>query len=138
MKRSSSVRAYGVLVEAGQVLLVRSSNPRHDPPLWWLPGGGINFGETPESAVLREFGEETGLAVHSPRLLLVTSDLRRRDNGDQIHAMRICYTVESSGGRLIDEVEGTTDRATWYGLDALASLNVAGYARAAIAAAQGK
>ena len=41
-KQHTSVRAYGVLLNEGRVALVRSSNPRHDPPLWWLPGGGID------------------------------------------------------------------------------------------------
>jgi len=60
-KQHTSVRSYGVLVNEGQVALVRSSNPRHDPPLWWLPGGGIDFGEAPEDTLVREFFEETGL-----------------------------------------------------------------------------
>jgi 8-oxo-dGTP diphosphatase len=137
-KRQSSVRAYGVLIEDGRILLVRSSNPRHDPPLWWLPGGGIHFGESPETTVLREFFEETGLVVRSPALLLVTSDVRRRENGDQISTVRISYTVEPDGGELAHEVDGTTDRAGWFALDALGALHLADYAHAAIAAAQAK
>ena len=43
-KQHSSVRAYGILFHQGEVALVRSSNPNHQPPLWWLPGGGIDFG----------------------------------------------------------------------------------------------
>jgi 8-oxo-dGTP diphosphatase len=137
-KRQSSVRAYGVLIEDGRILLVRSSNPRHEPPLWWLPGGGIHFGETPEVTVLREFHEETGLVVRSPTLLLVTSDLRRRENGDQIFTVRISYVVEPDGGELAHEVDGTTDRAGWFGLDELDALHLADYAHGAIAAAQAK
>lgn len=137
-KRSSSVRAYGVLVEDHRVLLVRSSNPRHDPPLWWLPGGGIDFGESPESTVVREFQEETGLRVRDPHLLIVTSDLRRRANGDQIHTVRVSYTVTPDGGDLTHEVDGTTDRAGWFALDALGDLHLAEYAVIAIGAAQAK
>jgi 8-oxo-dGTP diphosphatase len=137
-KRQSSVRAYGVLLEAGRVLLVRSSNPRHDPPLWWLPGGGIDFGESPETTLLREFREETGLAVRDPELLIVTSDLRRRTNGDQIHTVRVSYTVTLDGGDLTHEVDGTTDHAAWFDLGALGSLHLAEYAVTAIGAAQAK
>lgn len=36
---------------------------RNDVPVWVLPGGGIDPGETPEDAVLREIHEETGLQV---------------------------------------------------------------------------
>ncbi|MDE3064042.1 MAG: NUDIX domain-containing protein [Acidobacteriota bacterium] len=137
-KRQSSVRAYGVLIQAGQVLLVRSSNPRHDPPLWWLPGGGIDFGEAPETTVLREFREETGLTVRDPELLIVTSDLRRRPNGDQIHTVRVSYTVSLTGGELTHEVDGTTDHAMWFDLAALDGLHLADYAVVAIGAAQAK
>lgn len=36
---------------------------RADLPVWVLPGGGIDSGETPEEAVVREVFEETGLEV---------------------------------------------------------------------------
>ena len=41
------------------VLLVK----RRDIPIWVLPGGGIEKGETPEQAVIREVFEETGYTV---------------------------------------------------------------------------
>ncbi len=137
-KQHTSVRAYGILIDDDRVALVRSSNPRHVPPLWWLPGGGIDFGEAPEDTLLREFREETGLDVENPRLREVTSDVRRRDNGDKIHTVRIIYSVDLAGGELHHEVHGTTDHAAWFNLRDLETLNVADYARAAIASAQGK
>ncbi len=135
-KQHTSVRSYGILVHEGRVALVRSSNPHHDPPLGWLPGGGIYFGEAPEETLIREFEEETGLVVHEPVLLAVTSDIRRRDNGDRIHTVRILYTVTLRGGELRHEIHGTTDHAAWFALEELATLNVADYARAAIDSAQ--
>jgi ADP-ribose pyrophosphatase YjhB (NUDIX family) len=137
-KQHSSVRAYGILVHEDAVALVRSSNPHHVPPLWWLPGGGIDFGETPEGALIREFKEETGLSVAGPELFSVTSDVRKRDNGDRIHTVRIIYTVTLAGGDLTHEVHGTTDHAGWYPIEKLESLNLADYARVAIQAVVGK
>ena len=137
-KQHTSVRAYGILIDNGRVALVRSSNPTHTPPLWWLPGGGIDFGEAPEDTLVREFLEETGLNVHQPQLLGVTSDVRRRDNGDRIHTVRILFTVERRGGELRHEIHGTTDHAAWFDLAALEAMNVADYARDAIASAQSK
>ena len=137
-KQHTSVRAYGVLIDGDRVALVRSSNPRHVPPLWWLPGGGIDFGEAPEDTLVREFHEETGLLVRDPTLLGVTSDVRRRDNGDKIHTVRILFTVSLAGGELHHEVHGTTDHAAWFALDDVATTNIAEYPQAAIAAAQEK
>jgi 8-oxo-dGTP diphosphatase len=137
-KQHTSVRSYGVLLADDRVALVRSSNPRHDPPLWWLPGGGIDFGEGPEDTLMREFFEETGLQVHLPRLIGVTSDVRRRDNGDRIRTVWILYSVELAGGELRHEIHGTTDHAGWFALADLASLNLADYARIAIDTAQAK
>lgn len=137
-KQHASVRTYGVLAHEGQVVLVRSSNPRHDPPLWWLPGGGINFGESPEESLRREFVEETGLHIVEPELLGVTSDLRRRENGDRIHTVRILYTVTLAEGELRHETHGTTDHARWFNIDSVDGLNLAEYARDAIAKAQSK
>ncbi len=137
-KQHTSVRSYGILIDNDRVALVRSSNPRHVPPLWWLPGGGIDFGEAPEDTLIREFREETGLEVNNPQLIGVTSDVRRRDNGDKIHTVRIIFSVELAGGDLHHEVHGTTDHAAWFDLSDLETMNVAEYARAAIATAQGK
>lgn len=131
-RQHTSVRAYGILVREGRVLLVRSSSPQFDPPLWWLPGGGIDFAESPVAALLREFREETGLAIKDPVLHDVASDVRRRANGDRIHTVRVLYTVSLAGGELRDETEGTTDQAQWFDLAALDGLNVAEYAQSAL------
>jgi ADP-ribose pyrophosphatase YjhB (NUDIX family) len=88
--------------------------------------------------LIREFREETGLVVHHPVLLGVTSDVRRRDNGDKIHTVRILFTIELAGGELHHEVHGTTDHAAWFELGELETMNIAEYARAAIASAQEK
>jgi 8-oxo-dGTP diphosphatase len=46
-----------------EVLLVK----RRDIPVWVLPGGGIDAGESPEEAALREASEETGFTLEIAR-----------------------------------------------------------------------
>lgn len=42
---------------------------RRDVPVWVLPGGGIDVGESTEAATIREMLEETGLSVKIDRLI---------------------------------------------------------------------
>jgi ADP-ribose pyrophosphatase YjhB (NUDIX family) len=54
----------GALVQSpsGRVLIVKTTKWTG---LWGVPGGKIDWGETAEAAVLREFREEVGLDLHS-------------------------------------------------------------------------
>jgi mutator protein MutT len=61
--------AYGIVIKDDAVLLVRQFSTKHD-----LPGGGVDLGETPEEAVVREMKEETGLQVVNPTFIGFTSN----------------------------------------------------------------
>jgi len=60
--------AYGVLVRSdGRIAIVRITRP--EITYYDLPGGAIDPGEDEAAALVREFGEETGLKVGVGRLL---------------------------------------------------------------------
>jgi len=52
-----------------EILLVKSTYQRFHP--WGLPGGSLEYGESPEDAVIREVSEETSLKVEIASLLFV-------------------------------------------------------------------
>jgi 8-oxo-dGTP diphosphatase len=110
------VGAYGICRdEAGRVLLARNSGASEFPGLWTLPGGGVEHGEHPDDAVVREFAEETGFMVRRDRLHAVTADVARLPGGDLEHTDRIIYAVSAVGGNLRAEADGTTDLVDWAG-----------------------
>ena len=57
---------------------------------WWSPpGGGVNFGETVEDALKREFQEETNLSVTSSDFLFVNEHIDSKH-----HAIELFFKVE--------------------------------------------
>ena len=65
-------RAFGALIRDGRILMIKHE---HDGRVYWtLPGGGVEEGETFETAVVREVHEETGLVVTVRRLLWRSED----------------------------------------------------------------
>jgi 8-oxo-dGTP diphosphatase len=60
--------AYGLLERDGRLALVHVSLPDR-PPFFDLPGGGVEEGESEAQALVREFGEETGLTVTAGDLI---------------------------------------------------------------------
>lgn len=89
----------------GHFLLGRRCEPT-SPTLngkWNLLGGKIEFGETPEMAVVREVREESGLEVRVIRLLPQVFVRRRsRPNGEQIDVIELPYECEIVGGQLFE------------------------------------
>ena len=54
--------AFGLALRDGKLACVEVRLPG-EAPFWDLPGGAIDPGEGPREAVIREFHEETGLAI---------------------------------------------------------------------------
>lgn len=121
------VAAYAVVFEKERGLLLAHWNQgKH--AAWTLPGGGLESGEDPEDAARREVYEETGFHVELDGLLGIHSrviparDRVTSDATEPLHTLRIIYRARITAGRLRDEVNGSTDRADWFPLDAVPEL----------------
>lgn len=54
----------GIVVLDNKILLLKRVKPSTDGlGFWELPGGGLEYGETPNQALIRELKEETGLDI---------------------------------------------------------------------------
>lgn len=118
--RVQRVAAYAVVVRDGQILLSRLAPRVSRTELWTLPGGGLDHGEDPRDAVVREVHEETGLPVTvgetSRTYSLHLPDTWRRGRRVDAHSLRIVYDgwvpVDSPEPRVL-EVDGSTIEAAW-------------------------
>lgn len=70
---------------AGHVLLVRHTYLAG----WWLPGGGVERGETAEQALVREMREEAGVMLTAPARLVSVHSNERFFRGDHVLVFRI-------------------------------------------------
>lgn len=115
--------AYAVIVDGSdRILLAWYNGAGNGEPCWTLPGGGVEYHESVEEAVVREVLEETGHQVTLRDLLAVHSltDAQGARRQRPFKAVRIVYRAAISGGSLGTlEVGGTTDRAAWIPLEEL-------------------
>jgi 8-oxo-dGTP diphosphatase len=125
LRRHQRVAAYAVLTRAAadgsvELLLTRISARGHHPGAWTLPGGGVDHGESPRAAVVRELAEETGLAIVAGDLLDVHDShfTGRAPDGvtEDYHGIHLIFAarfVDPGQRPAVVEVEGTTDEVAW-------------------------
>jgi 8-oxo-dGTP diphosphatase len=104
VRKTINLTVDGVLIEGGKVLLIKRLRPPYKD-CWALPGGFVEYGETVENAVVREFFEETGLKTEVLSLVGVFSDPNRDPRG---HTVSVAFLLKRRGG----ELKGGDDAAS--------------------------
>lgn len=111
------IAAYGLILKDEQILLCRLSRTlTHDAGYWTLPGGGLEFGEDPATAMRREVHEETGLIVKAGAIAGIDS-FTTHEPKRAFHSLRIIYHTAVVGGVLRPEANGSTDLCAWWTLE---------------------
>jgi 8-oxo-dGTP diphosphatase len=119
--RVTRLSSYGIILDSDRILLSRLAPGTSAPGQWTLPGGGIEFGESPEEGLFREVREETGLSSGDFELLKVTSEVELF-RGRTYHLVRFFFRVSRHSGELRFEHLGSTDMCAWVKRENLADL----------------
>lgn len=110
------VAVKGILLSGGRFLILRRSGAaRAEPGTWELPGGRLEFGESPREALERELREEVGI---EPRVVrpVSTWTLIRRGRHQTVGITFLCRT-DDLGVRLSPE----HDASAWIAPEELAT-----------------
>lgn len=118
-RRHTRIAAYGVITTGDRILLCRVAAGFPGEGRWTLPGGGVEFGEDPEAAVLREIHEETGLHAALRGLLEVNArhiPAAENFSSDHLHWIRMLYEadVPTDVEPHVVDVDGSTDDVRWF------------------------
>ncbi|WP_432509924.1 NUDIX domain-containing protein [Kineococcus sp. SYSU DK001] len=125
---------YAVVVSDGALLLTRLSARTPSPGRWTLPGGGVDHGEHPLTAVVREVHEETGMDVRVTGLAEIGAEhfTGRSPRGvlEDFHAVRVLVRAEPLEVREPEvlDVGGSTDLARWVPLAEAEGVGLVGVA----------
>lgn len=115
--------AYAIVLSERGVLATEFSERTAVPGSWGLPGGGIDPGENPSQAVIREAVEETAQNIEIAHLLDIQTDhwIGHSLHGviEDFHAVRIIYAATCplpTDPLVVNDVGGTTASTRWVSL----------------------
>ncbi len=107
MKQIRHLGAYGLILNEDKIVLIKKANGPYKNKLD-LPGGTIEFGETPEQTLIRELQEEVGVDVTKYTLFdanSVTIEWEHKGELQQIHHQGVFYKVESYNNEIKNHME---------------------------------
>lgn len=88
------IRVCGLCVDKGRLLMINHQGI-NEGDFWAPPGGGLQFGETLESCLKREFSEETGLEIEIRGFRFLYEFVQL-----PLHAIELFFMVDAREGKL--------------------------------------
>lgn len=111
------VAAVGAVILRGDEVLLVKRGVEPSIGLWSIPGGAIELGEAPESALVREVKEETGLEVEPEFLVDVYNTVVRNGRAIRYHYVIIDYQCRYVSGSV--QAGSDVEEARWVAISSL-------------------
>lgn len=115
---SEGVNCPRVGVGGGDKILFGMRKGSHEPGVWCIPGGHLEYGEEFAECSLREIKEETGLDVSDIRLGIVTNNINAKEDRHYVSIIMVADYVK--GEQKLLEPDKCMEWK-WFSLDALPS-----------------
>ena len=97
MRKNPALTVDAIAIKDGQIILIKRKNPPFQGS-FALPGGFVDYGETVENAVIREFKEETSLDAEIEDFIGIYSEPDRDPRG---HTVSVVFELKITGGTML-------------------------------------
>ncbi len=107
MKQFKHLGAYGLIIKDEKIVLIKKVGGPYNGKLD-LPGGTIEWGETPEQTLIRELNEEVGIDVIKYELFDANSivfEWIHKEELERGHHLGIFYKVLDYNNELLEDIK---------------------------------
>ena len=107
MKQFKHLGAYGLIIKDEKIVLIKKVGGPYNGKLD-LPGGTIEWGETPEQTLIRELNEEVGIDVIKYELFDANSivfEWIHKEELESGHHLGIFYKVLDYNNELLEDIK---------------------------------
>lgn len=123
--------AFGIVERDGRIALVHVTKPEH--AFHDLPGGALDPGETAAEALVREFGEETGLHVRPGALFTRAEQYMVKEEGQRVNNICAFFVAHVEGAHAALKIEDDHELVWLHPVEALTRLRHDAHAWAVLA-----
>lgn len=135
MNQHTHQGVYGLIRWGDKILLIHKARGAYKGH-WDLPGGRLEFGEQPETALHREIEEETGLTDVQVTIRSAESTVVHwvyQEVPEELHHIGILYDVQLKSDKQASEIRKEPDGedslgAAWFAMEQLHQLSLTPFA----------
>jgi len=106
MKKFKHIGSFGLVIKSNKIVLIKKVGRLYDGKLD-LPGGTIEWGETPEETLIRELKEEVGIEVIDYSLFdanSITFEWIHKGELEKGHHLGIFYKILEYKGEILENI----------------------------------